>query len=62
MQFILPELIYIFVIIFSLQDAEKQDIQTRELLPLRNFLLVPNALNFFNFYYLPIIYCFKKKI
>ena len=44
---------------------QKNEVQTQELIPLCNFLLVPNVPNFFFFDYLlstDIVYCFKYNV
>ena len=63
MRFFLPELIYYTYFFFSLQ-MQKNEVQIRELLPLCNFLLVPNAPKKIFDYVLPtdVAYCFKYNI
>ena len=63
MQFFLPELFYYTSYYFLFTDRCRHEVQTRELLPLCNFLLVPNVPNFFD-YLLPtdIAYCFKYNV
>ena len=65
MQFLFARINLLYLLLFSLyRQMQKNEVQTRELLPLCNFLLVPNAPKIFFDYLLPtgIAYCFKYNI
>ena len=65
MRFFLPELIYYTCYYFLFTDpVKKNEVQTRELLPLCNFHLVPNAPKYFFNILLStdIVYCFKYNV